>query len=134
MPPVNLNLEQKFWDRVSKDKKTGCWLWTGSTNHAGYASLHVTMGKFVRAHTWAYEHIVGKVPKGKELDHTCRNRRCVNPEHLEPVTHLENVNRGLVGHTETNSKISQTRKRLIAEGQLVWDGYCWRKAIDPQIS
>lgn len=48
----------------------------------------------VRAHRWAYLHFVGKIPAGLDLDHLCRNRWCVNPEHLEPVTRSENLTRG----------------------------------------
>lgn len=46
------------------------------------------------AHRVAYEEIMGPVPEGLELDHLCRTRSCVNPSHLEPVTHRENMNRG----------------------------------------
>ncbi|MDP2917085.1 MAG: HNH endonuclease signature motif containing protein [Dehalococcoidia bacterium] len=52
---------------------------------------------FVSAHKFAYETLVGPVPEGKELDHLCRNPPCVNPAHLEPVTHQENDIRGIAG-------------------------------------
>lgn len=69
-----------------------CWLWTGSLG-SGYGRIFVD-GKTEPAHRITYEHFVGPVPDGLELDHLCRNTRCVNPSHLEPVTHAENIRRG----------------------------------------
>ncbi|HEV2123202.1 MAG TPA: HNH endonuclease signature motif containing protein [Chloroflexota bacterium] len=48
----------------------------------------------LKAHRWAYEALVGPIPTGTELDHLCRNPACVRPDHLEPVTHAENIRRG----------------------------------------
>ncbi len=71
----------------------GCWLWTAHRDVVGYGRLRV--GPTSKpAHNLVYEVFVGAVPEGLELDHLCRNRGCVNPEHLEPVTHRENVLRG----------------------------------------
>lgn len=70
----------------------GCWSWTASTS-GGYGDFMVG-GKRTKAHIAAYEHCIGPVPDGMELDHLCRNRACCNPEHLEPVTHQVNVLRG----------------------------------------
>lgn len=78
----------------------GCIEWTGGLNGSGYGqfyrggrtSLEQT-GK-TYAHRWSYEHHVGPIPKGMELDHLCRNPKCVNPAHLEPVTRRENNLRG----------------------------------------
>lgn len=70
----------------------GCCLWTGPVDTHGYGRH----GKPV-AHRVIYELIVGPIPDGLELDHLCRVPRCVNPHHLEPVTHAENVRRGMAG-------------------------------------
>ena len=70
----------------------GCWEWTGSLTGAGYGKV-LTFRSVRVAHRVLYELLVGPVPDGRELDHLCRNRRCVRPDHLEPVTHLENVRR-----------------------------------------
>jgi hypothetical protein len=76
---------------------SGCWLWTGPLNNKGYGTHGGPL-----AHRMFYIRFVGEVPDGMELDHTCRITQCVNPAHLEPVTHTENVRRGIVG--EVNAK------------------------------
>lgn len=69
-----------------------CWNWVGDVNHSGYA-VYKTTGRGSGAYRFVYEMHVGPVPDGLELDHLCRNRLCVNPAHLEPVTHQENCRR-----------------------------------------
>lgn len=71
----------------------GCWLWQGRLNHYGYGTFKPTVEVTTYAHRWSYEYHVAAVPEGLELDHLCRVRNCVNPEHLEPVTHAENQRR-----------------------------------------
>ena len=80
----------KYWVRV---EGSGCWAWTGGLDTSGYGIFSVN-GNSVGAHRWSYQHHVGPVPEGLELDHLCRVRRCVNPEHLEPVTSQVNTLRG----------------------------------------
>lgn len=74
------------------DEATGCWNWKRAKKQDGYGCL-VLNGKQLRAHRVVYTHLVGEIPEGKELDHLCRNKACVNPAHLEPVTKSENVRR-----------------------------------------
>lgn len=72
----------------------GCWRWLGELTDDDYAVFRQQRaGRRVRrrAHRFAYELFVGPIPDGLEIDHLCRNRRCVNPLHLEPVEHLENM-------------------------------------------
>ena len=88
--------EIRFWKYV--DKTDTCWLWTGSTagSTAQYPLFWNGQSKEY-AHRWAYKHFVGPIPDGKELDHVaergCTSKLCVNPAHLEPVTHVENRKR-----------------------------------------
>lgn len=80
---------------------TGCHEWSGCKSQNGYAYIRVA-GRTVYAHRVAWELANGPVPAGRYLDHLCRNRRCINPGHLEPVTHRENVIRG-IGPTAINA-------------------------------
>jgi hypothetical protein len=85
--------EVAFLTKVSVSNM-GCWVWQGG--RGGYGLTYGTFfngSRTVRAHRWAYEHWVGPIPNGLELDHLCRVRLCVNPKHLEPVTHDENSRR-----------------------------------------
>lgn len=79
---------------------TPCWEWTGYRTANGYGQFFVerirgaNRNRVMSAHQWAYTHYIGPVPEGLELDHLCRNPACCNPVHLEPVTHLVNMQRG----------------------------------------
>ena len=84
-------IERRFWKYVNKTDI--CWLWTGNISPNGYGRTSIE-GRTKYAHRVAYELLVGPVPEGLDLDHLCRNTRCVNPDHLEPVTHAENMRRG----------------------------------------
>jgi hypothetical protein len=86
-------LEERFWEKV--DKTETCWLWLGAIDKkSGYGVFNVQGGRTKKVHRLAYELMIGAPPQGMSLDHLCRVRHCVNPEHLEPVTQRENVMRG----------------------------------------
>lgn len=97
MPRLTQTLEERFWAKVNKDgplwNGTPCWVWTGAKKPNGYGNFGIS-GRVVYAHRFAYEILVGVIPAGFEADHLCRNRACVNPEHLDSVTHKVNVLRG----------------------------------------
>lgn len=99
------SIEQRMLSSFVEDKKTGCWNWSLSTNQKGYGQVRVNYPKrnMLRAHRVMYELLVGKIPRGLQLDHLCRNHLCVNPKHLEPVTQRENILRG-IGSPAENSK------------------------------
>lgn len=92
----------RFWAKVDRSDESGCWLWTAHTA-AGYGRFRMNRPRRVAcAHRVAYELVVGPIPEGLDLDHLCRNRGCVNPAHLEPVTRGENVRRGAKGRLVTH--------------------------------
>lgn len=72
----------------------GCWIWTGKANDGGYGRIDHN-GKSYRAHRAAFEAFRFTIPDEMVLDHLCRTRLCVNPDHLEPVTSVTNVKRGI---------------------------------------
>ena len=88
--------ETRFMAFVEK-ADSGCWNWTGTCQANGYSTFAIA-GKTVRGHRWSYEHFVAQIPDGLEIDHLCRNRKCVNPSHLEPVTRKENRRRAMRSH------------------------------------
>lgn len=83
-----------FAKRVEYDAATGCILWRGRISCNGYGNLTVN-GLDYRAHRVAYVLAKGPISAGRVLDHSCRRRACVNPDHLEVVTQRENVVRGV---------------------------------------
>lgn len=87
--------EQPHFTRIDRTQND-CWVWTGNKTRLvnGYGRVRVRMRQIL-AHRYFYELWCGPVQEGYELDHLCRNRLCVNPLHLEPVTKQVNVRRGL---------------------------------------
>jgi hypothetical protein len=105
-----------FWKKVAFDNVHLCWEWKAGKDSNGYGN-HRHKGKATGAHRVSYELIISSIPEGLELDHLCRNRSCVNPYHLEPVTHKENTRRGLIkthcvrGHPRTPENLTRNRCR-----------------------
>lgn len=87
-------LAERFWPKVIKTE--GCWIWTANMTHpkGGYGRILTGGRRFELAHRVAYKLVKREIPEGMTLDHLCRNRLCVNPDHLEPVTMRENILRG----------------------------------------
>jgi hypothetical protein len=89
---------ERYNEFAFPEPNSGCFIWMGYVHPCGYGMTLVRNadGSLTRyAHKAAYEYFVGPVPPGLEIDHLCRVRCCVNPDHLEPVTHSENVRRGV---------------------------------------
>lgn len=92
--PEQRPLRVRFEEKYVQIPHCGCWIWTASTS-AGYGQLwHRDHGRAIGAHRIAYELYRGEIPAGFDIDHLCRTPSCVNPDHLEAVTHRENVMRG----------------------------------------
>lgn len=101
--PPTATAQSRFWPKVDKaSSPSGCWLWTAAIAWNGYGNFRLE-GRSAFAHRVAYTWIVGPVASELDLDHLCRVRNCVNPEHLEPVTRRENLLRG-EGITAVNAK------------------------------
>ncbi len=97
-PRKTRDLGERLLSKIEIDE-IGCWVWKGARFKKKYGDYaQIRMGgrldsKNKRAHVVSYEHFVGKVPEGMELDHICQNTLCINPAHLEPVAHKENCKR-----------------------------------------
>lgn len=79
---------------VCEEPNTGCWLWFGCTNDKGYARIYKPKYGESRAHRLFFKVLKSPIPKGLVIDHLCRTRACVNPDHLEAVTSRVNTLRG----------------------------------------
>lgn len=112
---TQITREVLFWRHVDRDGPLPlvrpdlgpCWEWTAARNKKGYAIFNYHGGN--TGHRFAYIHFVGEIPSGLVLDHLCRNRGCVNPGHLEPVTNRENIMRG-EGSAVINSKKTHCKR------------------------
>lgn len=87
--------ECRFLSKVTVASPDACWEWTGSQDGKGYGQMKLQGRSPIKAHRIGYELFVESIPEGLTLDHLCRNRSCVNPDHLEPVTIRENTLRGM---------------------------------------
>ena len=87
---MDQGLESRFWTKVQKSD--GCWIWTGAKNTQGYGNFKFD-GHVGKAHRYSYQLHRGAIPEGSTLDHLCRVRACVNPNHLEAVSLAINCSR-----------------------------------------
>ena len=89
---------ERFRSKVNIGSPSDCWEWIGALTNKGYGNFYLGGGRaaprYTCAHRYSYERLIGPIPDGLFLDHLCRNTKCVNPSHLEPVTNRENSRRG----------------------------------------
>lgn len=83
MPRDKRPAEIRFFDYFELNPTTGCWLWTGKLNKKGYANFCYGL----QAHRYSYQMFIGPLLKRHDIHHTCKTRHCVNPNHLEQLTH-----------------------------------------------
>ena len=107
--------EWYFWNRVEITET--CWLWTSHLTNAGYGNFQSPYLNTRLAHRISYLWLIGPIPAGLELDHLCRSRRCVNPDHLEPVTHSVNTMRG-----------QEARGRAVTQNPVCRKGHAYTEA------
>lgn len=86
--------KERFWQHVDTGSPNACWIWTGARNRDGYGHFYVS-GKLVAVHRFSFELHKGPIPEGMEIDHLCRTHPCVNPLHLDAVSHQTNNRRGV---------------------------------------
>lgn len=123
-------VEEYFHDNYIPVTESGCWLWLRGCNSDGYACMTVGITS-TRVHKWAYEKYKHIVPTKMTLDHLCRVRSCVNPDHLDCISNWENSFRGDTltginarkthcknGHefTAQNTEVYKTKNRKWSNG------------------
>src|SRR5687768_15632332 len=82
---------RRFWPKIDMTRRSGCWVWTRSTRFYGYGQIRLPSGKNAGAHRVMWRIIVGPIPEGLDVLHTCDNPPCCNPSHLFLGTHADNV-------------------------------------------
>lgn len=116
-------LPDRIQNKIAPEPMSGCWLWTGTCKPNGYAEMKVkTAGRWLTsyAHREIYKKIKGEIPVGLELDHKCRVRSCVNPDHLEPVTRSVNVRRGIGNRAAMLARTHCKRGHAFDEVNTKW--------------
>lgn len=93
---VRRSAVDRFNDFYIPEPNSGCWLWLGCLTRDGYPQFYGAEGSVVRAHRFIFELTRKKIPEGLTIDHLCRVRCCVNPDHMEVVSHVENMRRGTI--------------------------------------
>ena len=89
-----MKLPDRIESKIERIPECGCWIWTGAMHRNGYGKIKASNSRKVTfPHRVVFELVKGKIPDGLQIDHLCRVRACVNPEHLEPVTSRENLRR-----------------------------------------
>ena len=107
---------RRFQKKVEFDILSGCWLWISTKDADGYGQFwHES--KLVKAHRISYEHWNDKIPKGLVIEHLCRTKNCVNPQHLEAITVRQNIERGMSSkHDNYNRGDNHWKRKKFLQG------------------
>jgi hypothetical protein len=97
----------RFEAKYIPEPNSGCWVWTGALSTGGYGMFRKD-GKTYQAHRLSYELYKDRISTRLEIDHLCRVRCCVNPDHLEPVTKKVNAERGISGMLSRQRQLAKT--------------------------
>jgi len=132
--PAHRPVIERLNEKYAIDEETGCWLWTACLDKCGYGKFNMKLPdgrKETLAHRALYFLFKGKIPVDKEIDHLCKTRNCVNPEHLEAVTHEVNILRGDYTSNHRNGRKMYCKRGHELKGSNVlinkWKGYITRK-------
>lgn len=113
----------RFWQKVSRDGTETCWEWLATRDAGGYGRFW-NDGRLVAAHRYSVELVRGPIPDGLDVDHLCRNRGCVNPDHLEVVSRQINVRRGIGPAAKNAGKTHCIHGHEFTEANTkIWKGY-----------
>lgn len=116
---------ERFWAKAVRDPETECWEWIACRNSWGYGQFDAPGFRY--AHRFAYSYLVGPIPEGLTIDHLCRNRGCVNPDHLEACRMGVNTLRGNAPtakharktHCSRGHAFDEANTRITAQGHRV---------------
>lgn len=126
--------EYRFWSKVQQQPE-GCWEWAAGRNHLGYGVF--TIGrKRIKAHRAAYQFDNGPIPEGIDIDHICRNRGCVKPAHLRPVTAKQNAENlsGAHGHNVTSGVRGVYKERDKWRARVTHNGKIYTAGVHATIA
>ncbi len=121
--------QERFNQKWIPEPNSGCWLWTACQNNKGYGSIRIN-GKMMLAHRFSYEIHRGSIPEKLSLDHLCRTPLCVNPNHLEIVTHRQNVLRGISPMAKYAKQTHCKRGHLFSK-ENIYDVSNWKQKSRP---
>lgn len=119
---------QRFTEKIHEDAR-GCWIWDAYVGTNGYGRFSVD-NRGALAHRWSYEYHISEIPEALVLDHLCRNRSCVNPWHLEPITQRVNIERGLTPVPHNRLKTHCPRGHEYTEENIYRMPNGWRACLD----
>lgn len=114
---------ERFWAKV--DAEGDCWIWTGSKTN-GYGRF--SDGGHIFAHRWSWQRLVGEIPDEGTIDHLCRTRACVNPDHLEVVSLLENLSRGESPSARNGRKTRCIHGHLLTPDNTAYDARAGKRS------